>query len=94
MINPRVTIGLPNLSAAANRRLPGWTLPFVVRLGEALVAEVANADVPATLVVRDGETLVHDMSPQAHEREFGTSVTPARPALQDAVARLRIGGGA
>lgn len=90
--SPAVTVTFGGLSASLDRKLPGWTTPFVVRLAETIAVDAANAGADPVLVVRDGEALVVDRAPDAFAREFGSLEAPARPALLPALARARAGG--
>ncbi len=89
-MKPLVTVAFGGLSADA--RLPGWTMPFVVRLADRFRVEAANSEGPALRVVRgSGQVVVVDTGADAFAREFGALDRPAAPRLAQAAARLRSG---
>ncbi|MCA0316756.1 MAG: hypothetical protein LCH88_01685 [Proteobacteria bacterium] len=89
-MKPLVTVAFGGLSADA--RLPGWTMPFIVRLADRFRVEAANGGGPALRVVRgDRQVAVVDTGADAFAREFGSLDRPATPRLGPAAARLRSG---
>jgi hypothetical protein len=89
-VKPLVTVAYGGLSADA--RLPGWTMPFIVRLADRFVVQAANAGGPPLKVVHGGRTLsVVDAEEGAFAREFGGLDRPAVPRLGPTAARLRSG---
>ncbi|WP_439573052.1 hypothetical protein [Phreatobacter sp.] len=91
-MTPLVTVAFGGLSAEA--RLPGWTLPFVVRLADRFVLTAANGGLPLRLVHDRGSVTVVDEAPGAFAREYGAVDRPAMPRLGPAVAAFRAGGAA
>lgn len=91
-MKPLVTVAFGGLGAEA--RLPGWTMPFLVRLADRFVLQAANGDTALRLVHGRGTVLVVDEAPDAFAREYGALDRPARPRLAPAVAAIRAGGAA
>jgi hypothetical protein len=89
-VKPLVTVAFGGLSADA--RLPGWTMPFIVRTADRFILQAANAGGPPLKVVLGGRgASVVDAAADAFAREFGTLDRPASPRLGPAAARLRSG---
>lgn len=91
-MKPLVTVAYGGLSADA--RLPGWTMPFLVRLADRFVVAAANGGVPLRLVHDRGGLALVDDSPDAFAREYGSPDRPAAPRLGPVAAALRVGGAA
>jgi hypothetical protein len=89
-VKPLVTVAFGGLSADA--RLPGWTMPFIVRTADRFILQAANAGGPPLTVVRGSRGVaVVDAGKGAFAREFGSLDRPAAPRLGPAAARLRSG---
>lgn len=91
-MKPLVTVAFGGLSADA--RLPGWTMPFLVRLADRFMLQAANGGPPLRLIRNHREIVVADEAPGAFAREYGSLDRPAAPRLGPAAAALRAGGAA
>jgi hypothetical protein len=80
-MKPAVTVLYGSLSQLATQKLPGWTLPFLVSIGQDLRRQASAQGVPLSVVANEGGILLSDTSPHGFAREFGTLESPPQPVL-------------
>lgn len=80
-MKPAVKVLYGSLSALSAQKLPGWTLPFLVSIGQDLKRQASAQGVPLSVVASEGGVLLTDASPNAFAREFGTLDSPPQPVL-------------
>jgi hypothetical protein len=87
-MTPQVTITQSPLYEKAKGKIKGWTLPFLVEMGEKIAPQAANSQV----ITNEKSVSVARTSPTAFSDEFGSSTTQGDNALSLAVFALKSGG--
>jgi hypothetical protein len=64
------TIHFGNFAAKARKKIPGWTMPFLVAHGQKFMKRSGNANL--RLVQKDESVSVETSQDNAYEQEYGT----------------------